>query len=387
MKKPLKLLYLNYEFPPLGGGGGTTCKILSEQMVKLGHQVYILTGGIQGNLGISTPLIGLTVERLNTTRKRADLCSKIEQIIYVLHTTAIFKNRLRQFAPDVVHVFFSFPTGGVLWLHRYFMKQPYLISLLGGDVPGFLPEETDFYHNLIKPFTLGLWRNAAAVVPNSQRLGNLARNTLDIPLPVITNGFDASLFVPSARGKSNTLRLIFVGRLVPQKGLDLLLEALAIVKDHLSSWHLSIVGDGPEKSTYQALAEHNGLAKNVDWLGWVPLESLPQIYNSHDLFVLPSRYEGMPSVVVQAMACGCAILACDVFGIDELITEGETGRIAPINNPLVFAEKLMEMVKTDDLAAMGHTGSEKSKSFSNEIITQQYESLYYRSLCIHDNPS
>lgn len=380
MHKNLKLFYLNYEYPPIGGGGGTTCKILAEEMAKRGHQVYVLTGGIQGNLGISNPLPGLTIERLYTTRKKPDACSKIEQILYLLLATYKFRSRIRQFEPDLVHVFFSFPTGGVLWLHRFFMRQPYVISLLGGDVPGFLPEETDFYHRLIKPFTLGLWRHAAAIVPNSKRLGELARNTLEADYPVITNGVDISLFTPAGRKPSKIIRMVFVGRLVPQKGLDVLLESLGLIKDKLPPWRLTIVGDGALKEQYLNMASRYALSENIAWLGWVSLEKLPEIYNNHDIFVLPSRYEGMPSVVVQAMACGCAVLACNVYGVDELVTDGNTGRIAKIDDPEDLAEKLLHMSVFDDLSNMGQHGATKAQDYSSSAIASQYESLYFKSM-------
>ena len=90
--------------------------------------------------------------------------------------------------------------------------------------------------------------------------------------------------------------------------MDILLEALGREKDNLGDWRLTALGDGPERARCEARARELAIGNRIDWRGWVPLETLPDIYRAHQVFVLPSRFEGMPSVVAQAMACGCVAL-------------------------------------------------------------------------------
>lgn len=383
MSQNLRLLYLNYEYPPIGGGGGTTTRFLAEAIAAQGHDVTVLTGGIPGHYGIERVSDTLVVERLQTTRRRPDACTIPQMGLYIAHASLKLPARIRELSPDLIHVFFSFPTGAIAWWARLIYPQPYVVSLLGGDVPGADPEVTTM-HRLLMPFTRSLWKHAGAVVPNSQRLGDLAGDVIEMPFPVITNGVDLSVFHPSEDvQRSPLLRFLFVGRLVKQKGLDILLHALAEAGDRIPGWELTVVGDGPLREEYTALAEQLGIADPVTWRGWVDFSELPGLYRSHDIFVLPSRYEGMPSVVLQAMASGCAVLANHVFGIDEIVRQGENGYYADLDDPADFRHKLIAISTAADLEAMKSRSIEHAAQFSWESIAGKYIDLYRDILSWH----
>jgi glycosyltransferase involved in cell wall biosynthesis len=199
-------------------------------------------------------------------------------------------------------------------------------------------------------------------------------------MEVIPNGVDTSLFggVPPVRKEG--LAMVFVGRLVPQKGLDLLIAALSRIRDELGSWRLTVVGDGPMAAEYRAAASAAGIDARIDWRGWVELAELPGIYRAHNLFVLPSRFEGMPSVLIQAMAEGCAALSADVFGADELVADGETGRMFPIEDVDALANALRALADPDLLLDMGRKAIERARLFDSEVIADRYEQLYLRAL-------
>ena len=379
----MKIIYLNYEYPPIGGGGGTTTKFLAENMVNKGYEIYVLTGGINGHLGIEKPMAGLTIERINTARKRFDLCSKLEMLFYIFHASLILPRRVKQFKPDMIHIFFSFPTGAVMWPYKHITNLPYIISLLGGDVPGFLPKETDKFHKIIRPFTVSLWHKAFKVVANSSGLSELAKKTLNENIISIPNGVDTDFFCPfneNEKVEKKQLKILFVGRLVPQKGLDILLKALGLIRERLPLWNLTIIGDGQYINIYKQLSIKLNIDRNINWKGWVDLKKLPEVYRNHDIFVLPSRFEGMPSVIIQAMASGCAIISSEVYGTKELIRNGENGFIIPVENYRFLSEKILELLKNHKLDEMQQNSIKFSKKFSWKEITEQYESLYNSSL-------
>jgi glycosyltransferase involved in cell wall biosynthesis len=118
-------------------------------------------------------------------------------------------------------------------------------------------------------------------------------------------------------------RLITVGSLIPRKGIDVLLRALAGVA--LRPWTFHIVGAGPEEAALRALAGDLGIAARVEFLGHRPPEAIPALLAEADVFLLGSHSEGRPNALVEAMAAGLPVVASRIDGITELLREGESG--------------------------------------------------------------
>jgi len=189
---------------------------------------------------------------------------------------------------------------------------PYIVSLRGGDVPGFRPYDFWLYHRIAVPFLHIIWHGAAAVVANSKGLRDLATafdSTVEIE--IIPNGVDEARFwMPERRWSSP--RILSVGRIVHQKGLDLALGALAGLK-HLP-WDWRIAGDGPDLPHLEARLIHEGLQERVRFLGWRRADELVQEYQTASMFVFPSRHEGMPNALLEAMASGLPVIASRIAG-------------------------------------------------------------------------
>lgn len=151
--------------------------------------------------------------------------------------------------------------------------------------------------------------------------------------------------LPRAEG---SLRLIFVGRLSPEKRLDDLLEALSLHRDPV----LSVAGDGPERERLERLAARLGVAKRVTWLGYVPWgASLFELLRHHDILVLPSATEGLPLVLIEAMSQGVPVIATRVGGIAELVEHGENGLLVPPRAPDRLSEELARVASDPSLLA------------------------------------
>jgi glycosyltransferase involved in cell wall biosynthesis len=244
--------------------------------------------------------------------------------------------------PDVVIAFFSIPSGPAALLLKLLRGVPYIVSLRGGDVPGFDAKNLAGLHTITNPLTALIWRNAEAVVGNSTGLCELARTFAPgLDVPEIPNGVDTTRFHPARRPDSAGCELLFVGRLAPQKGVDVLLKALATMPD---GWRLRIAGDGPERSRLSTLADELGLAERVRFLGWTQRDELPALYRSADVFVFPSYDEGMPNVVLEAIASGLPIVATRIAGNDQLVVHGKNGALVRPGDPGAFAEALRPLL-------------------------------------------
>jgi starch synthase (maltosyl-transferring) len=167
---------------------------------------------------------------------------------------------------------------------------------------------------------------------------------------------------------------LFVGRIEPQKGLNVLLDAARDVARHRADWHLAIVGAGPDASRLRAQAERDPvLANRVHWLG--RREDVPGLLKGADLLVLPSLWEGMPNVVLEAMAARRAVVATRVEGSEELIEHGRTGWLVPPGDSPALVQALLDAHSdVDRLARMGEAGRARVEAnHTPECIVAAYE--------------
>ena len=319
----MRILIVNSEYPPIGGGAGNASANIARELGKLGHEVCVLTSAF-GDLPRDEIVGPLRVIRVPSLRRRADRSGALEQGMFILAGSAAMVRIIPGWKPEIIIAFFGVPAGPVALLVKCLYKIPYIVSLRGGDVPGFRPYDFGTYHKIIAPLLRLIWRNASAIVANSEGLRTLAVNFENrFPISIIPNGVDLERFGSPSDRSWEPARLLFVGRIVHQKGLDLLLPALAELR-HLS-WEMTVVGDGPQREPLQQVALNLGLADRIHFSGWKRGVDLEAEYRRANLFVFPSRHEGMPNVVLEAMASGLPVLATRIAGNEELILSGVTG--------------------------------------------------------------
>ncbi len=360
----MNILILNYEFPPLGGGAGNATKNISKELVKLGHQVIVITTWFK-DLPDEENVDGYKVIRLHSKRARKDRSNTLEMLHYVILAKRYTKRLVLVNKPDHIISFFALPTGLVAWYLNKKFKIPYTLSLRGGDVPGFLPKNLKRLHMLTMPFTNMIWKKAAHIVANSIGLKQLAEKTashFNKKVECIPNGVDTDIFKPNQnQGKSNNFEVLFVGRLTEQKGATYLLKALAKMSgdklEVVNTIHCTIIGDGPLRKTLESEAAELGIADRVSFIGWVDRDELPKYYQSSDVFVLPTSEEGMPNVVLEAMASGLPIITTNVAGNEELVHNSQNGIL--INNLRELSTAILELCNDRDKA--GRYGQESRK--------------------------
>lgn len=168
----------------------------------------------------------------------------------------------------------------------------------------------------------------------------------------------------------------FIGRLWPQKRVQDLIWAADILR--LSGWRADIlvVGDGPRRGSLEKFVREIDIGDQVHFLGH--RDDVPEILNLVDLVVLPSAYEGLPNVLLEAMAVGKPVIACQVPGVDEVVVHGQTGLLVPVKNPLELARAIRELL--DDpvkRSRMGQAGKERVLTeFTLDRMISQYDNLY-----------
>lgn len=376
----MNLLLINYEYPPIGGGAGNATLFIARALQRLGHGATVLTSAYAEHSGIRDDG-GVAVHRLNVRRRLADRANAREMLAFTFAALRAAPAIAAGGAIDALIVFFTLPCGPVaLRLHRS-IGLPYVVSLRGGDVPGFVPEIA-WQHRLLNPLRRSVLRSARAIVANDAGLARLSARADPFPVEVIPNGVDSRFFIPrpgpEAGGDPTTV--LFVGRFHRQKNLFFFLEQLARLRAAApNGWRLGLVGDGEERSSLEQCVRRLGLAHITTWHGWQKDKArLLNLYQQADVVVNPSLYEGMPNVVLEAMACGLPVVASAVPGNDSLVRSGDTGFLFPLGDGDALCAALREIREKPALArTLGENGRRKvEQEFSWEHVARRYLELF-----------
>ena len=206
----MRVLLVNYEYPPFGGGAGNATQEIGRALAKMGHTVTVLIGG-KGDF--CTDPDGIRIVPVGSSRNNLSQASFKEMFSFLLRGVFwALSSRGRDF--DLAIVFFALPCGPIATFLNKRWHVPYIVSLRGGDVPGLVPA-IEPLHRLFAPFRRWVSKNATAVVANSSSLAELAQAADPVSVTVIPNGVDTQYYCPygnSIAVKDAPLRLLLVGR-------------------------------------------------------------------------------------------------------------------------------------------------------------------------------
>lgn len=372
----MRVLLLNYEYPPNGGGAGVATEMLARSLGARGVMVDVVTAGSGGRSVEGS----LAVHRVKCRRTAVHQAGMLDAASYLKAALPEIRRLLRAHRYDVVHVFFSLPTGALLPLLDL-ADVPVLVSLRGSDVPGYDPHNhaVRVAHLLLRPLTLWIWRRADRVVAVCDSLGALGRRTWsDLDYSVVHNGVDLERFCPAPARQYSTdrIRCLAVARLVERKGLRDLIRALALLER--GRFVLEIVGDGPDETALRALVAQHGLTDVVEFRGALDRTAVASRYRAADLFTLPSSAEAFGNVFAEALASGLPIVGTSVGGIPELVQHEVNGLLVPPNEPAALAEAIRALA--DDPArrrAMALRNRQKAEATLDWTqVTARYLSVY-----------
>lgn len=195
---------------------------------------------------------------------------------------------------------------------------------------------------------------------------------------VLPNGVETARFALAAAEERDPLALLAAGRLTPRKGLDDLIDAVALLVAEGRPVTLRIVGDGTERERLRARAESRGLSAAVSFPGW--RDDLRPEFAHGGVFVLPSLGEGMSNVLLEAMASGCPVVASDIAANREVVRHGASGLLAPVRDPAALAGALRRIIDDRGLArALGEGARARvEERFSLPAVARGYRELFER---------
>ncbi|MCE5214411.1 MAG: glycosyltransferase [Methanobacterium sp.] len=343
-------------FPPHIGGVSSHSYLLSQELVKRGDKVFVLTYPIAGIRDIN----GIHVESAPTINIKG-----LRGFIFSITATIKLFFMIRKYNIDLIHAHFIIPPGLVAVLVAFFTKKEVAVTVHGSDI--FILASNPVLRILIR-FVL---RKADYVVVVNESIQNkiLKLNIAGIKdkIKITANAVDLEKFKPDTKTKftqeldldPNKPMILFVGNLVSQKGLKYLIEA----KNQLQTdAEMVIVGDGPLMDELTEIVKNKSVS-DVYFIG--ARRDVHLIMPAADLFVLPSISEGFPITLLEAFACGLPAVATDVGGIKELVTK-EVGIVVKPEDVKSLAEAMDEILQNHNKKlSMGKSARKRAEEYGN----------------------
>jgi len=374
------ILMINYEYPPLGGGGGVFNKHLAEVLARR-YNVTVITSkfGEQPALEVVNNVQLLRVPiPLRSDPNAAGLVSMLSFFPSSLWAGIRLLGRVHF---DIMHSMFAVPSApsGVLLAKLY--GKPHLLSILGGDIYDPSKKLSPHRTPLLGHATATVMRNSHAVVSLSRDIQQRAHKhyRVEKDIDVIHLGIPKPTYRPLHRADfglaDDDILLMTVGRLVKRKAVHELLEAVA----HLDNPRvkLLIIGDGPQSRKLQQDASDLAIDRQVLFLGNVDDETKFGMMGLSNIFVSASSHEGFGLVFLEAMAVGLPVISYNKGGQNEFLLDDLTGALVPSGNSEQLFEKIRQMVKNEQLRQhISRHNLAYVENFFIERCAQKYEEKY-----------
>lgn len=376
----MKILFCNYEYPPIGGGGGVVNAALAAELAKR-HDVSVLTSRAYG-LPETERIDGVRIVRVPVWFRRRRAVANFPSMLAYLGTGTLAGRRLvRAEAFDVINTHFALPTGPVGDAVSRAAGVPNVLSVHGGDL--YDPSKRLSAHSnaVLRAGVRRLALRADAVVAqSSDTRDNLRRYfAAEVEPHVIPLGIASPPAVQGERDAygfvADDLLLISIGRLIDRKRFDRLIAVLAGLRDHRA--RLVLVGDGPREQELRNAARRLGVANRVHLVGAVDEKTKFELLSISDVYVSTSEHEGFGLVFLEAMASGLPIVCYERGGQRDFLRDGETGYLLPLDDEAAFTASCRRLLAEPGLRReMGRANRARVRDFYIERCARRYEELF-----------
>lgn len=372
----MRILVLNHEFPPIGGGGGRAAEDLCRGLAKRGHDVRVLTSHLKG-LPYEEPRDGYQIVRISSLRTQPYRASFFSMAAYVLAGFWAGYRLICLFHPDVIHAHFAVPAGALAWMLSRLSGIPYAMTAHLGDVPSGVAEKTGGWFRWVYPFTRSIWRDASHIVAVSEFTRGLALKKYNVEIQVIPNAVDVSALRPEHICVNKPPCIIFAGRFMPQKNPLQVLRTLNELRE--LPWRCVMIGDGPLLEDVKRAVTEFDLYQRFQFTGWLGGMGVLNWLDQGDILFMPSLSEGLPVVGVEALSKGLAIVASQVGGFVDLVENDKNGYLISLADTSKYSTSLRELLSDEDrLSSFRNASLEKARWFDINRIVEQYEHVFHK---------
>ncbi len=387
----MNILILSQVFPPKRGGVQTAAYNTAKFLSKFGHNVVVVTSKWADERRKTHELDGFLVYRFKSynppeIKGITQISSLRFNPFMLLKLPRIIKKHKIQLIHAQGRLF------PISWLtaimNKLVFKRPMLVSVQGRLEVGISGFIENIFDKIITKHVYQRALKKIICVSESLKLRLIRLGVKEEKISVISNGVDISEFtkIPNAKffdkfldGKKDYKKVVFVGRLDAQKGVEYLIRAIPNIIKEYNKVHFIILGNGNLENILKNLAAELKILNNITFLDMIPLEKMAEFYSSADIFCLPSIHEGFPLSIAEALSIGLIIVASATEGIPEAIIENQNGFLATPRNIEELTEKLIKSLtlSDDEIKKIRDNNINLArKNYSWQKIVKQIVNLY-----------
>ncbi|GLR17577.1 glycosyltransferase family 4 protein [Portibacter lacus] len=375
----MKVLVLNFEYPPLGGGASPVCRNICLELQGSGHELTVVTMGFEGLAGEEIDS-GIKIHRISVGRKEPNMSYPLEHLRFLQKGKQFLKKHLVTHNYEVIHCHFIISTGILAdWVFRKY-RIPFIITAHGSDLPGFNPDRFKLMHFVTPFFIRRVLKNCIFIVSPSHYLEQLITPFLEKSekLKMIPNGIELQ---PIHMEKKRNI-ILSTGRLLARKGFATLVKA---VQDLESDFTVHICGDGPQREELEKLALNS--KTKIVFHGWLDntSDAYQNLLKQTKIYCLVSKFENASIAILEAMAHGCAVITSNKGGTAEMVAE--SGVLISPDDPVLLKEVLLRLIHDDkQIKELGSKAIERVKEkYTWQSIGNAYEQVLMRSVNSNTN--
>ncbi len=376
----MRILMINYEYPPLGGGGGVASEVLAKEWVRQGHQVDVVTTHFKG-LELQEERDGVNIYRVKVIGRKNLATATLQSLLtFPRFARKLIRKLYKKHKYDVINTHFAIPSGILgIWTSKKY-KTKNVLSLHGGDI--YDPTKK------LSPHKIWFLRKAVKKVLNkSDVLVAQSNNTKDntnriyqcsdeikiIPLAFIPPRVK-KLTREQLKLKKDNFYLISVGRLVKRKGYEYLVKAMKGLPQNI---HLILIGDGPEEENLKKLAGQYKVSDKIHFKGRLEDDlKFPYLENS-DLYVLSSIHEGYGIVLQEAMEMKLPIVSTNYGGQTDFLNHEENALLINPGKSDEIHNAILEIYNNEGLRKqMAKNNKNKIQHFYADKIAIKYLNIF-----------
>ncbi len=374
---------IDYYYPVIGGSEIQAYR-LSEMLLKMGQKVFIVTRKTK-DTGTDTTKDHENVYKLSVFGKK-----RIASILFLIKTFFFLLRYMLEY--DVIHCHLATSTALGCLMAGWFVNAPVLIKLGGSGKTGDIQTSTATRGGNLK---LGLLKRGRCrfVVPSkeiAQEMINAGFNSKKIM--IIPNGVDSDYFCPITPIEKNMRKrgvgiegmklALYIGRLEYGKGIILMIDAWARLNRMTGNWRLLIIGSGRLENAIKHKIKEKGMEKRISLIPPISPDKVRDYLQIGDLFIQPSRYEGLSNSILEAMSCELPVIASRIGGNQELINDRINGLLFNPGDISDLSRVLAKALEDDKERKILGINARKwvTENLDLKLITKMYIQLYQKML-------
>ena len=366
-----RVLIVNYEFPPVGGGGGVSALTLAKGFIENGCEVDYLTSWYKG-LEKSEIVEGINVHRVRVLgRTGLQTATMISLLTYPIAglIPGIRLCRTRKY--ELINTHFAVPSGPLGHALSRLFRIPNILSIHGGDIYDPSKKSSPHRHWYLRAAVRFFLNSADRVVAQSSNTRDNAVRFYDPrhPIEIIPLAYVPFAFTPVPRSSLKLAErkkyIVGVGRLVKRKGFDTFIRALSLLDEGVAG---VIIGNGPEREHLERLAKELHVDQRLQFAGAVDEENKFQYLANADVYVLSSVHEGFGIVLQEAMQVGLPLVSTNNGGQTDIVSEGVNGYLVPPQDPEALADGIRKALSGSLRSLEGQVAQFEPKAIAGRYL-------------------